>query len=172
MSIGLKVPVFVSNELIVETEVADEVFEVIMVFVSADEGVDVFDTVIDDVGVLELRIVFVNPADFEDDVDPVGVLEIPVDLDKDADDDDVLELRCEDVEQGELVEVFDDDIDPVVVFVLIDVLDNKAEDDTVDVLLDVNVSNGHAVDVRDVVDVLVDVLVLVELPVGILVLVN
>jgi hypothetical protein len=57
-----------------------------------DDPLDVFDVEIDDVPVFVLMIVFVNLDVLEDELDPVEVLEIALDLLNDGDDDDVFEL--------------------------------------------------------------------------------
>ena len=57
-----------------------------------DDPLDVFDVEIDDVPVFVLMTVFVNLDVLEDELDPVEVLEIALDLLNDGDDDDVFEL--------------------------------------------------------------------------------
>lgn len=108
-----------------------------------------------------MAFVFVNAGDFEDDVDPVDVLELASDLVKDTDEDDVFVFFREEVVHGEL----DDDLvkndDLVEVLEDVELLLFDGDDVIVDVSFEVPVYFGQDVGVFDTVAVLVVILVLI-----------
>ena len=168
----LRVGVVVCNELLLGLIVADDVFVVNGLLDPLVEPLVVFDVDIEDVLVLVLTNVFDNIDVLEEDGELVVLLEGTGNLVKDGELDDVFELFNVKVEDDDSDRVLDEVVELVDVFELVVVLLGNEDNDTVWVFLLVNVIRGDNVDVRDIVDVLVDVLESTLLRVSIILLVE